>query len=355
MHTVSGVATSITAFVGDAPRGPVDAAVAIGSFGEFEHQYGGLSLDSGLGYAVRDFFEQGGSHAIAVRARERGIRALDDADLVNLLVMTPSPADADVEPAVLAGAIAYATERHALAVLDPPTAWTDVDAAVSGVAELTDSANAAVYFPRIRRPDPLRGGQLATFGPAGAVAGVIARTDAARGVWHAPAGREATIAGVTGLSVTVTDRDNARLNPLGVNCLRELPGSGHVVWAARTRAGADGGASDWKYVPVRRLALYVEESLHRGTQWAVFEPNDEPLWAEIRSDVGAFLQTLFRDSAFQGATPREAYFVKCDATINTPHDIDRGIVNIVVGFAPLKPSEFVVLSLRHIGSTRRDP
>jgi len=119
-----------------------------------------------------------------------------------------------------------------------------------------------------------------------------------------------------------------------------------VVWGARTVRGADSLADDYKYVPVRRLALYLEESLYRGTQWVVFEPNDEPLWGQIRMSVGAFLQDLFRKGAFQGATPRDAYFVKCDAETTTQYDIDRGIVNIQVGFAPLKPAEFVLISIQ---------
>jgi uncharacterized protein len=138
------------------------------------------------------------------------------------------------------------------------------------------------------------------------------------------------------------------LNPLGLNSLRTFPVFGPVVWGARTLDGADQRASEWKYVPIRRLALFIEESLFRGTKWVVFEPNDEPLWAQIRLNVGAFMQTLFRQGAFQGTTPREAYFVKCDKETTTQNDIDRGIVNIVVGFAPLKPAEFVVLKIQQI-------
>jgi phage tail sheath protein FI len=135
---------------------------------------------------------------------------------------------------------------------------------------------------------------------------------------------------------------------LGVNCLRTFPVIGRVVWGARTTAGADQLASEWKYVPVRRLALYIEESLYRGTQWAVFEPNDDPLWGQLRKAVGGFMQNLFRQGAFQGATPSEAYLVKCDAETTTQADIDRGIVNIVVGFAPLKPAEFVIIKIRQL-------
>ena len=130
--------------------------------------------------------------------------------------------------------------------------------------------------------------------------------------------------------------------------IRSFPVYGIVSWGARTLEGADVLASEWKYVPVRRTALYLEESLFRGLKWVVFEPNDEPLWAQIRLNVGAFMQNLFRQSAFQGRTAREAYFVKCDSETTTQADIDLGIVNILVGFAPLKPAEFVVLRIQQL-------
>jgi hypothetical protein len=208
--------------------------------------------------------------------------------------------------------------------------------------------NAAVYFPRLRLPDPLRENRLDEFVPCGVVAGVMARIDASRGVWKAPAGQETVLAGVRELSYKLTDGENGRLNPLGVNCFRTFPVVGSVVWGARTLEGADRLASEWKYIPVRRLALFLEESLYRGTQWVVFEPNDEPLWSQIRLNVGAFMQNLFRQGAFQGRTPREAYLVKCDSETTTQADINLGIVNIVVGFAPLKPAEFVIIRIQQL-------
>ena len=154
--------------------------------------------------------------------------------------------------------------------------------------------------------------------------------------------------GVPELSVNLNDAENGELNPLGINCLRSMPASGRIIWGARTLQGDDRLASEWKYIPVRRTALFLEESLFRGTQWVVFEPNDEPLWAQIRLNIGAFMQSLFRQGAFQGKTPREAYFVKCDKETTTQNDIDHGIVNILVGFAPLKPAEFVVIKIQQL-------
>jgi len=146
----------------------------------------------------------------------------------------------------------------------------------------------------------------------------------------------------------LTDSEIGELNPLGINCLKVAIGVGRVVWGARTLAGDDRLASQWKYIPVRRLALYIEESLYRGTQWVVFEPNDEPLWAQIRLNVGAFMNELFRQHAFQGLTPKDAYFVKCDSETTPQDQINLGVVNIVVGFAPLKPAEFVVIQLQQM-------
>jgi phage tail sheath protein FI len=196
--------------------------------------------------------------------------------------------------------------------------------------------------------DPLRDNQLDIFVPCGIVAGVMASTDANRGVWKAPAGLDAAMNGISGLQVNLTDPENGTLNELGINCLRSFPVNGRVVWGARTLRGANQLADEYKYIPVRRFALFIEESLYRGTQWVVFEPNDEPLWAQIRLNVGAFMQNLFRQGAFQGKTPREAYLVKCDKETTTQNDINLGIVNILVGFAPLKPAEFVIIKIQQL-------
>jgi len=208
--------------------------------------------------------------------------------------------------------------------------------------------NGALYFPRLDIPDPLNEGRPRTVGPSGTVAGVYARTDANRGVWKAPAGADdGKLVGVT-LPLQVTDLQNGQFNPLGINLLRTFPIYGNVIWGARTLDGADRQASEWKYVPVRRTALFIEESLSQGLKWVVFEPNDEPLWAQIRLNVGAFMHDLFRLGAFQGRTPREAYLVKCDSETTTQTDIDHGVVNILVGFAPLKPAEFVVIQIQQM-------
>ncbi|MEX2228429.1 MAG: phage tail sheath C-terminal domain-containing protein [Dehalococcoidia bacterium] len=283
----------------------------------------------------------------SLESSKAGLWALEKADLFNLLCIPPLTPTTDIGSTTRDAAATYCADRRAFFILDPPSTWASVTAAESGVDTLNlRNANVAVYFPRVKMADPLRDNQIGVFPPCGVVAGLYARTDGRRGVWKAPAGTEATMSGVRALQFPVTDGDSGRLNPLGVNCLRTFPVIGSVVWGARTLAGADALASEWKYVPIRRLALNIEESLYRGIQWAVFEPNDEPLWAQLRLNVGTFMQNLFRQGAFEGATPKDAYFVKCDGETTTASDRDRGIVNVWVGFAPLKPAEFVVIHLQ---------
>lgn len=495
VRTITGVATSITAFIGRAPQGPVNQAVRVQSYAEYSRVFGGLSQISTLSQAVGQFFQHGGSDAIIVRvfkgnvaastasvtlatatgnlvveasspgtwgaslraivdyatrdpantalfnltiqrlevpggsrvlatetfrnvsataadprfvntvlAQESslvdvrtsapegerpaaatvaavgtanddgnvvtdaeiignqlartGLYALESVDLFNLLSIPPPSPATELLPATWATAAGYCKSRRAVLIVDPPNAWTAnqstaVSTAVTGVNTLRTAigdaaSNAAAYFPRLRLPDPLNEYRLGTFASGGAVAGIIARTDAQRGVWKAPAGIDASFSGVQGFTYTLTDGENGQLNPLGLNCLRSFPVAGNVVWGGRTLAGADLLASDWKYLPVRRTALFIEESLYRGTQWVVFEPNDEPLWAQIRLNIGAFMQNLFRQGAFQGSSPREAYLVKCDRETTTQNDINLGVVNILVGFAPLKPAEFVVIKIQQL-------
>jgi phage tail sheath protein FI len=272
-----------------------------------------------------------------------------EVDLFNLMVIPPdrNPAPLATPPELYGEASVFCQQRRAFLVMDPPDAWVDFQTATTGIAALRIGLvkdYSAVYFPRIRIAE--QGTEL-TMGPAGAMAGLYARIDGSRGVWKAPAGTEADLRGVIGLDLGLSDAENGAINPLGINAIRIFP-DGIVSWGARTVAGADMFASEYKYVPIRRVALFIEESLYRGLKWVVFEPNDEPLWAQIRLNVGAFMHNLFRQGAFQGVKPTDAYFVKCDSETTTQNDQNLGIVNIVVGFAPLKPAEFVVIQLQQM-------
>lgn len=494
VRTIVGVATSITAFIGRAKRGPVNEALTINSYADFERNFGGLDLKSNMSYAVRDFYLNGGGQAIIVRlyrdetgegakpakatlsadnvdleaasagawgnklsvtvshddsltvdvaadqglnvtdlfnikikdgntgseeqhlnisvvagprqidkvlanksqlvrmkegfvlpetrpadntytvaeadeasdgtvltsdeyttgsnleADKKGLYALEQVDLFNLLCLPPEGETPDYPAGLVAAAGTYCEKRRAMFLVDSPSSWDSKADAKTGMQNGvgTKSKNAAIFFPRIKKPNPRRDNQIEKFVPCGTLAGIFTRTDNSRGVWKAPAGIEATLRGVSDLSVNLTNEENGELNPIGLNCLRSFPIIGRVVWGSRTLKGADQLASEWKYIPVRRLTLFIEESLYRGTQWVVFEPNDEPLWAQIRLNVGAFMHNLFRQGAFQGTSPRDAYFVKCDKDTTTQNDIDLGIVNIEVGFAPLKPAEFVIIKIQQI-------
>ena len=502
VRTITGVATSITAFVGRAVTGPVNDPTIINSFGDFQRIFGGLDVDYPMGYAVQDFYLNGGSQAVIVRLfaikagdgkakntdttltleaaypgtsfngttivvdntgidpdvakaqgltaadlfnltiqysppdgpiekirnvsvldgprrvdrvlahesnilrvhtkadgtpdpalpvvppkntdpkqvpildkgadsdalagpdfvgdenKKTGIYALKNTDIFNLLCLPPDTRNGSIDAATVYGkAIDLCVKRRAMLIVDSPAEWeadpqTAVAAAIAGLPNLSisgDSArNAALYFPRVIEADLQRKGQLDTFAPCGQIAGIMARTDAQRGVWKAPAGLDAALNGVQGFNVTLNDDENGQLNQIGINCLRSFGIAGRVAWGARTMRGADQLGDDYKYVPVRRTALFIEESLYRGLKWVVFEPNDEPLWAQIRLNVGAFMHSLFSQGAFQGSAPKDAYFVKCDKDTTTQNDINLGIVNIIVGFAPLKPAEFVIIQLQQM-------
>jgi phage tail sheath protein FI len=289
----------------------------------------------------------GATELIGDLLAKSGMNALVDVDLFNLLVLPDAVGSTNP---VLSAGMSFCEEHRAMLVVDLPEDTTTLTKAHDWVVDpaTPKSANAAAYFPRPLVPDPLQGYRPRKMPGAGAIAGLYARTDTARGVWKAPAGTEASLRGPTGVAVPLTDEENGKLNPFGLNAVRSLPVYGNVVWGARTLYGADVMANQWKYVPVRRVALYIEETLFRGTKWVVFEPNDGPLWAQIRLSVGTFMHGLFRQGAFQGAAPRQAYLVKCDSETTTQADIDQGIVNIIVGFAPLKPAEFVVIKITQL-------
>ena len=357
--------------MGWAPAGPLGAASLIGSWADFARLYGGLDSRSDLGYAVSHFFANGGTQAYVVRVATPqvggvlapaslstdapgafeaavlpgsagGVDLLEQVDGFNMLCV-PGEADA----ATLLSLAAFCRKHRAMLIADcyqdaslaslsngPPQVESSGDAA----------ANMAFYFPWILAPDPLRGALPRLFPPCGFLAGVWARTDSSAGVWKVPAGSAATLIGASEPGVSLGSAEVDILDSQGINCIRNV---GHevVVWGARTLQGNDQAQPEWKYISVRRLTIFIESSLLEGLQWAVFEPNDEPLWAQIRLVGNAFMQSLFRQGAFEGETSQEAYFLRCDATTTSQADIDQGIVNIVVGFAPLQPAEFVIFTI----------
>jgi uncharacterized protein len=479
VRTITGVATSIAAFVGWAKKGPTDKAQRILSWQDYERQFGGLDVRSPLGYAIYSFFANGGRDAYVIRlvddtavaaqkvidakltltatspgewGKHYGFKILirsDDATKFRLQVLffnnITGPDDSgivvesfenlsmdpndrrfvkkviDEDSTIINAAIVGTPNSPPANTASPlPRLEGGLDGAVLGpdsgafetklmsatggvhlldrvdlfnllcipgettsvtlsalekfcrdhraflIADCAESAtfgtlqngptgltgddaiNAAFYFPWLLMPDPLQENRPRNVSPCGFIAGIYSRTDASRGVFKAPGGIDASLTGVLGVKETLTDDENGVLNQKAINCIRNFPVYGTVVWGARTLRGDDEIGSEWKYIPVRRTALFIEESLYRGTKWVVFEPNDEPLWAQVRLNIGAFMHNLFRQGAFQGKTPQEAYFVKCDKETTPQNDIDLGIVNIIVGFAPLKPAEFVVIKIQQM-------
>jgi len=284
-----------------------------------------------------------------------GVHLLDRVDIFNLLCVP-----GESEAVTIGNLQQYCNSKRAFYIVDAPQSVGISAASVqaliqsgpagndSGSITGQYSINSAYYFPWVQAPDPLIGGRQRLFPPCGFVAGIYAATDANTGIWKAPAGIGASLTGESGLQYVLTDAENGSLNVQAVNCMRHFKVYGDVVWGARTLQGNDQAGSQWKYVPIRRLALYLESSLYDGTQWVVFQPNDETLWGQIRLNVGSFLQGLFLQGAFQGTTPDQAYFVKCDSENNPQSSIDQGIVNILVGFAPLYPAEFVLIQIQQM-------
>ncbi|MBC8487238.1 MAG: phage tail sheath family protein [Bacteroidetes bacterium] len=271
----------------------------------------------------------------------------NEVDLFNLLILPPDKVPAEPHTNLWGPASTFCQQQRAFLLMDAPSIWTTSQLATNGVDALRVGLvkdHSAVFYPRLQIND---NGRKLLVGASGAIAGLMARIDGNRGVWKAPAGTEADLRSIIGVEYNFSDRENGVLNPRGINTIRVFP-NGIVNWGARTMDGDDDFASEYKYIPVRRLALYMEESLYRGLKWVVFEPNDEPLWAQIRLNVGAFMHNLFRQGAFQGTKKKDAYFVKCDSETTTQNDINLGRVNIWVGFAPLKPAEFVIIYIQQI-------
>jgi uncharacterized protein len=348
--TIAGVATSTTGFVGETASEQHHAAVNVKSVADFELAFGGSERGSRLGIAVAQFFANGGSETWVAAVPpgtplSEGLPLLDVVDTLNLLCL-PGEAAADV----LRATLEYADRRRAFVLIDPPGADVERTIALAESLAASGSANGAVYFPPIQVDDSVTGA-LRTCPPSGAVAGLYVRLDKEVGVWKAPAGEGAVLHGVVAPEVDLADAEISKLTAAGVNPIRRFPTAGVTVWGARTLQGGEQSTSDWKYIPVRRLALFIEESLSRGTQWAVFEPNDELLWAKLRRQCAVFLDALFRAGALQGSASDEAYFVRCGPDTMTQDDLDNGRLTLVVGIAPVKPAEFVIIT---IGQCMRD-
>ncbi len=278
-----------------------------------------------------------------------GIHGLDDVTDVNFVAI-PGIAT----PGVVSQAVGYCGIRRDCVFIADSPGKTTKDTPITDPAHVADflsnkittkTSYGAFYYPWMLVSDPVGAGKNPTryVPPSGFVAGMYARIDNTRGVWKAPAGTEANVIGPLDLEYSVTDSEQDILNPIGVNCIRKFPASGLIIWGARTM----GTLSDpeWRYIPVRRYAIYLEQSIYRGTQWAVFEPNDQRLWAALTANISDFMMGEFRQGALAGTTPQQAFAVKCDADLNPDSEVNAGRVNMEVKFAPLKPAEFVIIRI----------
>jgi uncharacterized protein len=344
---IRALPTSVTGFVGAADSGPVDTPVAVTSAADFHATFGpSLGADRPLGHAVDLFFANGGASAVVVRAAgpapeqlvpgdgPGGVHALDGSD-VTVLVL---PGLTAAHHAQVSVALSRCAAYGAVLLLDlPPGPWgPETEAAVQQVGDHRERA--AAFHPWV-----VTGG--VTVPPSGAVAGVVARTDAERGVWKAPAGVE--LRGVGGLVETLDARETDRLAQAGVNVLRELPGRGRLVWGARTVAGAQSAEPALRYLPVRRLTDHVLGSLTAGLRFVEDETSEAALWARVRQLSEAFLHDLWRRGGLQGATPEQAYGVRCGpGETMTEADVLAGQVVLSVWLAPVRPAEFDVHTLR---------
>ncbi len=343
---IVGVTTSTAGFIGVAKEGPVREAVLVKSFDEYKKKFGGYCEAGQLAYSVAGFFENGGHRCYIIRVNESDenvtekhyIEALSTLDKIDEVSIIAIP-DAGGLPAVIKAGITYCEKRkYCFFIADAPMEKETTDIISFIKDNAINSSYTAIYYPNIYVKDPLSEDQKLIY-PSGHVAGCYAKTDTDRGVWKAPAGRERELVGAVELERTLTDEDQGLLNPLGVNAIRKFEGVGIVVWGARTLAPK----SEWKYVNIRRFMNFIQHSVSKGTQWVIFEPNDEPLWSQIRSTINTFLAEIFRNGALQGDRPQDAYFVKCDSE-NNPKP-EEGKVNIEIGLAVLKPAEFIVTKI----------
>lgn len=324
--------TSVTAIVGTCDQGPLHVPTEVLSIPDFETAYGDAGR-SRLGQALTDFLANGGTRALAVRA-EAVVPALRVLAVVEvpfqLLVIDP----AMVRSGDLAEADVLCEERRAFLVADAERGETTLGVVPADLVAV-GARNAAVYYPRVVDaagvPRPV----------APCVAGVFARNDRTRGVWKMSAGSSAQVVGVVDVESRIADRELDRLTGRCVNVVRRMPDGNVVVWGSRTVAPDP----EWKYVNVRRFLLFLEHSIEEGLQWVVFEPNGEPLWAQVRAAVEEFLASLWRRGAFPGARPEDGFFVQCDHTTMTEDDVRAGRLVVLVGVATIRPAEFVIVRI----------
>jgi len=350
---ISGVDLSTAAFIGRAQLDTdEDPDIPVTSYADFESRFGdrsplleGLNQSTNyLAHAAQGFFQNGGKRLYvgriasqSVPAYEAAMSMLEAVEDIGMLAL-PGYSTLPVQEAVMIKQLMVAHGerlRNRIVILDAPPVADQ--AGLLSVRQGLDSSYSVLYAPWVTIHD---GTQVMALPPSGMVAGVIARVDRERGIHKAPANE--VIQGITGFERDIARVEQSVLNPQGVNVLKTLQGRGHRVWGARTLSSDP----EWKYLNVRRYAIYLERSMQKGLQWVVFEPNDEPLWRAVRVTLDAFLNSEWRQGALRGEKPGDAYFVQADRRTMTQEDIDRGQLNVIVGVALARPAEFKLLKLQ---------
>ena len=346
---IEGVPTSTAAFLGETERGPLKPRL-VTSYTEFERVFGGVFHPTKyLPHSINGFFENGGQRAFVCRvvgtdAAPPGAADYQErlASLENLraisLVYVPN-ASVEVAKAVIAHCEKM---RYRFAVIDCQQGQSAV-ADLNPMASIGGSSHGAFYYPWIVTADPGSSARSLT-PPGGQVLGIYARSDIERGVFMAPSNE--VVRGALNVEFNVTEAVQDVLNAKGVNVIRRFPDRGIRVWGARTMVAN----AEWKYINVRRLFLFLERSIEQGTQWAVFEPNDERLWGRVADTIRQFLRAQWRAGALQGTREQDAFFIRCDRTTMTQDDIDNGRLICEVGVAPVKPAEFVTFHISQISN-----
>lgn len=375
---IEPVSTSVTVFMGRASSGPVCLPVPVCSMDEAELAFGPVDASIPLYGSLNDFFRNGGRHAIVIRLyRGLGLEAdspegdpgpaltaedylgshdsgggmfpLASGPFYNLLCIPPDQYDLDVAPEVWQTAARRCYEDQAILLMDAPAGWDSAQAAEAGVGSLGISGmparNTALYFPQVIHPDRTRQNRLSAYSPGGSVAGIMSRIDSVWGPWHAPAGMEATVKGASGLAVTIQDRQMGILGPMGINCLRDIPSVGIMIWGSRTLASMEDASHPERYLNIRRTVLFIQSSLRHSLGWVAFEPVRDALWSKVRLITENFLYLLFQRGAFSGRTPSECYFVRCDRSTHTEKDMEEGLVHLQIGIAMLRPGDYTICSL----------
>ena len=351
------VGTSTVGFVGECNIGPVNEPIFCTNWSQFTKHFGDFQNSDYLAHSVYGFFNNGGGRCFVLNvgnpedAKERparyigtdngpgtrtGLKAFEDVDEINI-VCAPGQTDPAITDAVLSHC---ENMRYRFAILDAPEVIEK--GGVDKLPKPRDSKYGAYYFPWIEVYDPIKGNIYQP--PSGYMAGVYARSDGERGVHKAPANE--LVRGALGLRYNITKGEQDILNPKGINCIRSFTNRGIRVWGARTISSD----ASWRYINVRRLFNMVEQSIELGTQWVVFEPNDQRLWKRVTRDLSAFLMRLWRQGALFGATPEQAFYVKCDDETNPPEVIDAGQMIVEIGMCPVKPAEFVIFRIGQMPS-----